>query len=90
MERRVGDQQHCWPECLPGYEAAAFARAVCPRWIVPLHLHCTGKWLDRAAGLRIEVDNIGEVEVAAQGWAASLAEEGLGAKMLAPGGTWQP
>jgi len=46
--------------------------------------------LDRAAGLRIEVDNIGEVEAAAQGWAASLAEEGLGAKMLAPGGTWQP
>ena len=71
-------------------EAAAFARAVCPRWVVPLHLHCAGKWLDRAAGLRIEVDTIGEVEAVVQGWAASLAEEGLGAKVLAPGETWQP
>ena len=71
-------------------EAAAFAWAVCPRWVVPLHLHCAGKWLDRAAGLRLEVDNVGEVEAAVQGWAASLAEEGLGAKVVAPGETLHP
>ena len=69
-------------------EAAALARAVRPRWTVPLHLHCAGKWLDRAAGLRIERDNAEQVDAAVQRWAASLEAEGLGVAVLAPGQAW--
>jgi L-ascorbate metabolism protein UlaG (beta-lactamase superfamily) len=69
-------------------EAAALAHAVQPRWMVPLHLHCAGKWLDRAAGLRVEAGNAAQVDAALERWAASLGAEGLGVKLLAPGETW--
>jgi L-ascorbate metabolism protein UlaG (beta-lactamase superfamily) len=69
-------------------EAATLARAVRPRWTVPLHLHCAGKWLDRAAGLRIERDDAEQVDAAVQRWAASLEAEGIGVAVLAPGQTW--
>lgn len=69
-------------------EAAALARAVRPRRTVPLHLHCAGKWLDRAARLRIERDNAEQVDAAVQRWAASLEADGLGVTVLAPGQTW--
>ncbi|MGC8944772.1 MAG: MBL fold metallo-hydrolase [Anaerolineae bacterium] len=66
-------------------EAAALARALRPRWTVPLHLHCTGKWLDRGAGIRIEMGNADRVQAALAGWAAALRLEGLGVQILEPG-----
>jgi len=66
-------------------EAAALARALRPRWTVPLHLHCAGKWLDRAAGFRIEMGNADRVQAALSAWADSLRAEGLGVQILEPG-----
>ena len=69
-------------------EAAELARSVRPRWTVPLHLHCSGKWLDRPAGLRIRKDNAAQVDDALRRWAAQLEDEGLGVKLLDAGETW--
>jgi L-ascorbate metabolism protein UlaG (beta-lactamase superfamily) len=66
-------------------EAAALARALRPRWTVPLHLHCAGKWLDREAGIRIEIGNADRVQAALSAWADSLRAEGLGVQILEPG-----
>jgi hypothetical protein len=66
-------------------EAAALARALRPRWTVPLHLHCAGKWLDREAGIRIEMGNADRVQAALSAWADSLRAEGLGVQILEPG-----
>jgi L-ascorbate metabolism protein UlaG (beta-lactamase superfamily) len=66
-------------------EAAALARALRPRWTVPLHLHCAGKWLDRRAGIRIEMENADRVQAALSAWADSLRAEGLGVQILEPG-----
>ncbi len=70
-------------------EVAALAREVRPRWTVPVHLHCAGKWLDRAAGLRVTMDNAAQVATALAEWASSLQAEGLGVKILNPGETWE-
>lgn len=70
-------------------DVAALAREVRPRWTVPVHLHCAGKWLDRAAGLRVTMDNAAQVATALSEWASSLQAEGLGVKVLAPGETWE-
>lgn len=69
-------------------DVAALARALRPRWTVPLHLHCAGKWLNRAAGLRIEMDNADRVQAALSDWANSLRAEGLGIQLLEPGQPW--
>jgi len=66
-------------------EAAALARALRPRWTVPLHLHCAGKWLDRRAGIRIAMGNADRVQAALSLWADSLRAEGLGVQILEPG-----
>lgn len=66
-------------------EAAALLRAVRPRWFVPLHLHCSGKWLDRRRGLRIRSDNATAVRAALGEWLGRLADEGLYGKLLEPG-----
>ncbi|OQB98436.1 MAG: metal-dependent hydrolase [Spirochaetes bacterium ADurb.Bin110] len=66
-------------------EAAALVRAIRPRWTVPLHLHCAGKWLDRARGIRIRRDNQIEVSAALKAWRAELESEGLGICILGPG-----
>lgn len=66
-------------------EAAALARALRPRWTVPLHLHCAGKWLDRRAGIRIEMGNADRVQAALANWAAALRSEGLDVQILEPG-----
>ena len=66
-------------------EAAALVRAIRPRWTVPLHLHCAGKWLDRARGIRIRRDNQIEVSAALKAWKAELESEGLGICILGPG-----
>jgi L-ascorbate metabolism protein UlaG (beta-lactamase superfamily) len=70
-------------------EAAQFAMAVGPRWLVPLHLHCAGKWLDRAAGLRIQMDNASQVETEIRRWALSLQEQGQGVKLLSLDEVWE-
>lgn len=70
-------------------EAAALARAVRPRWTVPLHLHCAGKWLDRAAGVRVKMDNPDQVQTTLVAWAAALQAEGLGVRLLEPGQPWE-
>jgi hypothetical protein len=70
-------------------EAAALARAVRPRWTVPLHLHCAGKWLDRADGVRVRKDNAEQVGAALQRWTMSLQADGLSVKVLEPGETWE-
>ncbi len=70
-------------------EAAALARAVRPRWTVPLHLHCAGKWLDRAAGIRIQMDNLDQVQTTLANWAAALRAEGLGVWLPEPGQPWE-
>lgn len=67
---------------------AALARALRPRWTVPLHLHCAGKWLDRAAGIRVEMDNADQVQAALSAWADALRAEGLGVQLLEPGRPW--
>jgi L-ascorbate metabolism protein UlaG (beta-lactamase superfamily) len=69
-------------------EAASLARAARPRWTVPLHLHCAGKWLDRETGQRIEMDNTARVDAAVRRWRDSLEADGLGVKLLRPGETW--
>lgn len=74
-------------------EAATFAQAVRPAWTVPLHLHCAGKWLDRAAGQRIEMDNSPDVDALLRSWAEGLRAEGphgqgLGVKLLETGEVW--
>lgn len=69
-------------------EVATLARQVRPRWIVPLHLHCAGKWLDRARGWHITRDNATQVEAAVAEWAASLLAEGLAARLLRPLESW--
>ncbi len=69
-------------------EAASLARSARPRWTVPLHLHCAGKWLDREAGQRIEMDNHQQVDAAVRRWQDSLEAGGLGVKVLGPGETW--
>jgi len=66
-------------------DVAALARALRPRWTVPLHLHCAGKWLDRRAGIRIEMGNADQVQAALADWAAALRSEGLGVQILEPG-----
>lgn len=70
--------------------AAALARTLRPRWTIPLHLHCAGKWLDRAAGVRVEMDNAGQVQATLADWAAELQAEGLGVQLLEPGRPWNP
>jgi L-ascorbate metabolism protein UlaG (beta-lactamase superfamily) len=70
-------------------EAAALARAVRPRWTVPVHLHRTGKWLDRADGLRVRKGNAAQVDAALQRWTTSLQADGLSVKVLEPGETWE-
>lgn len=69
-------------------EAASFVRALRPRWFVPLHLHCSGKWLDRQAGLRLGADNDSQVRAALTRWLAGLAAEGLRGRLLDPGEYW--
>ncbi len=69
-------------------EVTEFARLVRPRWIVPLHLHCAGKWLDRTTGLRIRADNTAEVYTALEQWMNSLETEDLAVKVLSPGESW--
>ena len=69
-------------------EAASLARSVRPLWTVPLHLHCAGKWLDREAGQRIEMDNTEQIDTAVRRWKNSLEGDGLGVKVLRPGETW--
>lgn len=69
-------------------DAASLARSARPRWTVPLHLHCAGKWLDREAGQRIEMDNSEQINAAVQRWQDSLTADGLGVKVLAPGEHW--
>ena len=66
-------------------EAAALVRAIRPRWTVPVHLHCAGKWLDRSRGIRIRRDNQIEVSAALKAWRAELESEGLGICILGPG-----
>jgi len=66
-------------------EAAALVRAIRPSLTVPLHLHCAGKWLDRARGIRIRRDNQIEVSAALKSWRAELESEGLGIYILGPG-----
>ncbi len=80
---RMGDDGMSLPD------VAALAREVRPRWTVPIHLHCAGKWLDRAAGLRVTMDNAAQVATALSEWAASLQTEGLGMKILNPGEVWE-
>lgn len=70
-------------------DVAALARALRPRWTVPLHLHCAGKWLDRAAGIRVEMDNADQVQAALSALANSLQAEGLGVQLLEPGEPWE-
>ncbi len=70
-------------------EVAVLAREVHPRWTVPVHLHCAGKWLDRATGLRVTMDNAAQVATILPEWASSLQAEGLGVKILNPGETWE-
>ncbi len=70
-------------------EVAALARAIRPRWTVPLHLHCAGKWLDRRAGIRIEMANADRVQATLTEWAAALQAEGLGVRLLEPGQPWE-
>jgi L-ascorbate metabolism protein UlaG (beta-lactamase superfamily) len=55
---------------------------------VPLHLHCAGKWLDRDAGLSIEMDNAPQVDAGLQRWAGALESQGLGVKLLVSGEPW--
>ncbi len=69
-------------------EVAALARQVRPRWTVPLHLHCAGKWLDRARLQRITRDNAPQVEAAVAEWATSLQADGLAVRLLHPGEPW--
>ncbi len=66
-------------------EAAALVRAIRPRWTVPVHLHCAGKWLDRSRGIRIRRDNQIEVSAALKAWRAELEGEGLGICILGHG-----
>lgn len=66
-------------------QVAALARALRPRWTVPLHLHCADKWLDRAAGIRIEMGNADRVQATLAEWTAALRAEGLGVQLLEPG-----
>ncbi|OQB94981.1 MAG: metal-dependent hydrolase [Spirochaetes bacterium ADurb.Bin110] len=66
-------------------EAAALVRAIRPRWTVPVHLHCAGKWLNRSRGIRIRRDNQIEVSAALKAWRAELESEGLGICILGPG-----
>ena len=66
-------------------EAAALVRAIRPRWTVPVHLHCAGKWLNRSRGIRIRRDNQIEVSAALKAWKAELESEGLGICILGPG-----
>ena len=69
-------------------EAAALAATVRPSWIVPLHLHCAGKWLDRSAGQRIQMGNGAEVDEIVRQWVEGLRTQGLGAKVLESGEVW--
>jgi len=69
-------------------EAAALCRAIRPRWLIPLHLHCAGKWLDRARRLRVQNDNAAQVEAAVREWFATLADWGVSGKLLEPGECW--
>lgn len=69
-------------------EVTELARLVRPRWLVPLHLHCAGKWLDRTTGLRIRTSNTAEVQAALERWVTRLQEEDLAVKVLSPGESW--
>lgn len=67
-----------------------FAKLTKPSWTIPLHLDCTGKWLDIARGVRIMNDNKDQVSVTLNGWIRTMASKSLGAKILEPGKPWQP
>ncbi len=69
-------------------EAAALARALRPRWTVPLHLGCAGRWLDRGKGLRVEKDNGADVRASLRRWATSLQDEHMTVRLLSPGDVW--
>ncbi|MCX7680444.1 MAG: MBL fold metallo-hydrolase [Anaerolineae bacterium] len=69
-------------------DVAALARTLRPRWTVPLHLHCVGKWLDRAAGIRVGMGNADQVQAVLCVWADSLRAEGLGVQLLEQGQPW--
>lgn len=70
-------------------QVAILARRMRPRWIVPVHLHCAGKWLDRGAGIRIEMGNADRVQATLAEWTAALRAEGLGVQLLEPGQPWE-
>jgi len=69
-------------------EAGALCRTIQPRWVLPLHLHCAGKWLDRPRRLRVKKDNAGEVRAAVREWFAALSADGVNGRLLEPGECW--
>ena len=70
-------------------EVTNLVRAIQPQWVVPLHLHCSGKWLDRTQGIRIMRNNQIEIGRALNVWSANLEAEGFHVSILEPGMEWK-
>lgn len=82
----LGDDGMSLPQVL------SLVRAVRPAWVVPLHLDCAGKWLDRARGRRIAAGGPEAVEAVVatlREWSSSLGAGGTGVRLLGVGETWE-
>jgi L-ascorbate metabolism protein UlaG (beta-lactamase superfamily) len=68
----------------------SFAELTTPAWTVPLHLDCTGKWLDLNHRVRITKDNTQQVRDTLNKWKDAMISKSLGAIILEQGKTWEP
>lgn len=71
-------------------DATHFARLAAPKFTVPLHLDCAGKWLDRKGRVQITRDSASQVNETLKKWEMLMSSKSLGAKVLIAGETWHP
>jgi L-ascorbate metabolism protein UlaG (beta-lactamase superfamily) len=67
-----------------------FAQIAAPKFTVPLHLDCSGKWLDLKDRVKITGDKPSQVNEALRKWEFLMNSMSLGAKVLIAGETWDP
>ncbi len=71
-------------------DATRFAQTVAPKFTVPLHMDCSGKWLDLKGKVKITGDTSLLVNETLRKWELLMESASLGAKVLIAGETWDP
>jgi L-ascorbate metabolism protein UlaG (beta-lactamase superfamily) len=71
-------------------DATHFAQITAPKFTVPLHLDCSGKWLDLKKKVQITRDKTSQVNETLKKWELLMNSKSLGAKVLIAGEKWDP